>query len=144
MDGSRFHFGRHTLAPVLKLLKSAGHFTLKQNGAHGSSESETPLQLITTNYKFTTVVLLCCCWQGDPNVPATKTSIKADLKRPMILTLKQQDSIDTLSDIDIPDLPPDTKISQMPSQPFRVPMGCLDRHQSPPDRCKSRWKDLKY
>ena len=56
----------------------------------------------------------------------------------MILNLDQQDSIDTLSDIDTADLPPDMKIDQMPSQPFKIPMGCLDRDRAAPDRCKAR------
>ena len=85
------------------------------------------------------VLIFVCIPQGDPNVPATKISIKADLTRPMILNLAQQDSVDTLRDIDIADLPPDMNVAQMPSQPFRIPMGCLDRHRSAPERCKSRY-----
>ena len=83
--------------------------------------------------------ILMVSFQGDPNVPATEITIKADLTRPMILNLSQQDSIETLSDIDTADLPPDMSIAQMPSQPFRIPMGCLDRHRTAPERCKARY-----
>ena len=82
--------------------------------------------------------ILMVSFQGDPNVPATEITIKADLTRPMILNLSQQDSIETLSDIDTADLPPDMSIAQMPSQPFRIPMGCLDRYRTAPERCKAR------
>ncbi len=71
-------------------------------------------------------------------MPATKVTIKADLRRPMILNVQQQDSIETLADIDTADLPPDMRLDQMPTQPFRVPSGCMDRETNSPSRCRAR------
>ena len=76
--------------------------------------------------------------QGDPNVPAGQVSIEADLSRPMVLSDLQQASVQTLKDIDTPDIPADVALHQLPSQPFRVPADCLDRDTSPKTRAIAR------
>lgn len=60
---------------------------------------------------------------GDPNVPSGEISICADLSRPMVLTSEQQSSISVLSDIDTPDLPPNTEPGKLNKQPFVIPSG---------------------
>jgi len=76
---------------------------------------------------------------GDPNVPAGEVSVRVDLQRPMILTRDQQASISTLLQIDTPDLPPDTRLENLPTQPFHIPSDCFDRDARPPARCKARF-----
>ncbi|ELT96841.1 hypothetical protein CAPTEDRAFT_224504 [Capitella teleta] len=74
---------------------------------------------------------------GDPNIPATKVTIEADLSRPMVLTREQQSSLQLLQQIDLPDLL-DVSEKEMCNQPFVVPSACYEREAAPPT-CSARF-----
>ncbi|XP_064640862.1 F-box only protein 31-A-like [Lineus longissimus] len=77
---------------------------------------------------------------GDPNIPAGCITMKADLLCPMVLTLTQQEELETLSEIDLPDPDPDMQLGQLPSQPFRIPNGCSREGSNlVPESCKWRF-----
>ncbi|ESO91018.1 hypothetical protein LOTGIDRAFT_233514 [Lottia gigantea] len=76
---------------------------------------------------------------GDPNVPANKISLYIDLRRPMFLNRDQQQTIDLLQQIDIPDSPPDSYPHNLPPQPFRVPDDCFERFSGTPHKCIGRF-----
>ncbi len=96
---------------------------------------------ITTTLFVPFHVSLCLLYilQGDPNVPAGQISVLADLTRPMILTHEQQGSLDVLSAIDIPDVPPNTPLAHLTPQPFIVPQNCVERSPQPPRTCRYRY-----
>lgn len=63
--------------------------------------------------------------QGDPNVPATKVSVYANLTSPLVLTIEQQESLDTLGAV------PEHHVTEQSGpavrQPFRIPEHFSDR-----------------
>lgn len=77
--------------------------------------------------------------KGDPNVPAGVVSLYGDTQRPMMLTDEQQQSIELMEAIDIPDLPPDFKLELLPRQTFHIPLDCMDRNKDSPKLCKYRF-----
>ncbi|XP_064611112.1 F-box only protein 31-like [Liolophura sinensis] len=76
---------------------------------------------------------------GDPNVPASEISITADLRRPMILTEDQQDSVEVLGEIDTPDILPGNETNFVREQPFKIPQDCIDRYRRTPKTCRARF-----
>ena len=74
-------------------------------------------------------------------MPAGNITMKADLRRPMLLREEQQSSISLLQEIDTPDVPPDTAAGTLPSQPFNVPADCYDRDAkiTIPSHCTARY-----
>ena len=77
-------------------------------------------------------------------MPASEISFRVDLERPMVLSREQQNSIRTLEEIDIPDMPQDFRLDQLPVQPFYVPSDCMERYTRPPQQCRARSVVLKY
>jgi hypothetical protein len=73
--------------------------------------------------------------QGDPNIPATKVSIKADLTSPLVLTLDQQEFLRTLEAAS----EPNTDHPLPDSQPFKIPDDCYNREiEDVPKMCSFR------
>lgn len=104
-------------------------------GSHG-------IELVLLEYDLDAHKAVALKVMGDPNVPADQISIKIDIKRPMILNTTQQAKMETLSQIDTPDLPPEMTLDRLPVQPFVLPRDCFDRNQRPPQTCRFRFHSL--
>ncbi|XP_056000497.1 F-box only protein 31-like [Ostrea edulis] len=72
---------------------------------------------------------------GDPNIPATKVSVKADLTSPLVFTLDEQEHLRTLEEAS----QPHTEHPLPDSQPFKIPEDCYDRDiEDIPKTCSFR------
>lgn len=76
--------------------------------------------------------------KGDPNVPATKVSVYGILTSPLVLTLEQQESLDTLAAVPEHHV---TEQSGLPvRQPFRVPARIERDNPDIPKFCTFRYE----
>ncbi|XP_060082624.1 F-box only protein 31-like [Ylistrum balloti] len=104
-----------------------------QYGAHG-------IEIMYLSYDTDMKTIQVLKVTGDVNVPAMNVSLFVDLHRPMVLNVEQQESMHTLREIDIPDIPEENGPGFEPRhQPFRIPEGCMNRQANAPHRCKYRF-----
>ncbi|KAK3596890.1 hypothetical protein CHS0354_029077 [Potamilus streckersoni] len=112
-----------------------------QTGLFKGSYSAHGTELLMLSYSEEAHEIHLTKITGDPNVPAGEVSVYVDLRRPMILNREQQESLQTLRDIDTPDLPPEFDGNMNLSQPFIVPSQCEEREDCKdlPKYCKARY-----
>ncbi|KAL3859365.1 hypothetical protein ACJMK2_009589 [Sinanodonta woodiana] len=111
-----------------------------QPGLFKGTYSAHGTELLMLSYSDETQEIHLTKITGDPNVPAGEISVYVDLRRPMILNREQQESLQTLKDIDTPDLPPEFDGTRNFSQPFIVPRQCeMEDCRDLPTFCKARY-----
>ncbi|KAK3086110.1 hypothetical protein FSP39_013713 [Pinctada imbricata] len=108
-----------------------------QPGLFKGTYSAHGIEIMNAEYSQNFNTLTLTKITGDPNVPATKVSVKVDLLRPMVLTANQQESIDNLDGVDTAHIEPGTKLEP---QPFVFPRNCSERSGfNPPKTCLFRY-----
>jgi hypothetical protein len=78
--------------------------------------------------------------QGDPNIPAAKVSIKADLTLPLVLTLDQQDCRSNLEAAS----EPNTDHPLPDYQPFKIPTDWESDTEDIPKSCSYRYLEMLF
>ena len=101
---------------------------------------------ITVRYRLLSVhhlsikvlILIFFFYQGDPNVPASKVTFRADLPYCMHLNEEAQKSFERIQEIEAASSELDW--SELPSaQPFLVPEDCEERYPNIPKHCRARF-----
>lgn len=91
------------------------------------------------NKTYVYLILYRFTIQGDPNIPATKVSVKADLTSPLVFTLDEQEHLRTLEEAS----QPHTEHPLPDSQPFKIPEDCYDRDiEDIPKTCSFRYLEI--
>ncbi|XP_062593048.1 F-box only protein 31-like [Saccostrea cucullata] len=106
-----------------------------QPGLFKGTYSAHGIEILSLDYNTDKTEATATKITGDPNIPATKISVKADLTSTLVLTASQQETLPALleaSESNDQQPPPDT-------QPFKLPMDCYDRDiQNIPKTCTFR------
>ncbi|XP_034317266.2 F-box only protein 31 isoform X1 [Magallana gigas] len=90
-----------------------------QPGLFKGTYSAHGIEILSLDYNDDLTEVTVTKITGDPNVPATKVSVYGILTSPLVLTLEQQESLDTLAAVSAHHV---TEQSGLPvRQPFRVP-----------------------
>jgi len=108
-----------------------------QPGVFKGTYGDHGLELILLNYYNDGYDVKATKLLGDPNVPAGKITFRVDLRYSMVLAEAQQESMSELAKI-----PRSTSVilpQNLPVQPFRVPVDCMDRGTETPRQCNARF-----
>lgn len=96
-----------------------------QPGLFKGTYSAHGIEILSLDYNDDLTEVTVTKITGDPNVPATKVSVYANLTSPLVLTIEQQESLDTLGAV------PEHHVTEQSGpavrQPFRIPEHFSDR-----------------
>lgn len=110
-----------------------------QPGLFKGTYSAHGLELVMLSYEEDVTRVKVVKVTGDPNVPASQVSFKADFRYPVILTESQQRNIEDLQKQPVSSPIP---IDRLQPQSFLLPAECHCRDQEVPRSCKGRFYAL--
>ncbi|XP_061196272.1 F-box only protein 31-like [Saccostrea echinata] len=94
-----------------------------QPGLFKGTYSAHGIEILSLDYNEDMTEATATKITGDPNIPATKVSVKAELTSTLVLTASQQETLSALLEAS----EPNTQHPLPETQPFKLPVDCYDR-----------------